>query len=146
METSETLDVRQCPACQYELTLKEQMAKTGKCPACDIYFHKWQAQLRERKAQAAAEAKAAQRAAPPPPPGNPPASFRLTADPVKVATQGLDGVQPVVVVDIHMRFWSMVVFMVKAALAAIPAMIILVVFFMSIGTFLGSLFIGAVAS
>lgn len=33
----------------------------------------------------------------------------------------------VVVVDIKMRFWSMVVFMVKAAIAAIPAMIILAV-------------------
>ena len=31
----------------------------------------------------------------------------------------------VIVVDIRMRFWSMVVFMVKAAIAAIPAMIIL---------------------
>lgn len=32
--------------------------------------------------------------------------------------------QPVVVVDVHMRFWSMVWFMVKAAFAAIPALII----------------------
>ena len=31
---------------------------------------------------------------------------------------------PVVVVDIHMQFWSMVWFMVKATFAAIPALII----------------------
>lgn len=33
----------------------------------------------------------------------------------------------VVVTDIHIPFWSMVVFMVKAAIAAIPAMLILTV-------------------
>ena len=35
--------------------------------------------------------------------------------------------QRVVVTDIHMPFWSMVVFMVKWALASIPAIIILTV-------------------
>ncbi len=35
----------------------------------------------------------------------------------------------VTVVDIQMPFWSMVVFMVKAAIAAIPAIIILSIFF-----------------
>jgi hypothetical protein len=34
----------------------------------------------------------------------------------------------VVVTDIRMPFWSMVVFMVKWAIAAIPAMIILIIF------------------
>jgi hypothetical protein len=34
-------------------------------------------------------------------------------------------VQPVVITDIHMPFWSMVVFMLKWAIAAIPAFIIL---------------------
>ena len=36
-------------------------------------------------------------------------------------------IQRVVVTDIHMPFWSMVVFMVKWALASIPAIIILTV-------------------
>ena len=36
-----------------------------------------------------------------------------------------NNVQRVLVVDIRMSFWSMVVFMVKAAIAAIPALIIL---------------------
>ncbi|MDD9810846.1 MAG: hypothetical protein OXU71_03895 [Gammaproteobacteria bacterium] len=39
--------------------------------------------------------------------------------------------QRVVIVDIRMRFWSMVMFMVKAAIAFIPAMFIL----FAIGTF-----------
>ena len=34
----------------------------------------------------------------------------------------------VVVTDIRMPFWSMVVFMVKWAIAAIPALIILIIF------------------
>ncbi len=33
--------------------------------------------------------------------------------------------QQVVVIDVKMRFWSMVVFMVKWAIASIPALIIL---------------------
>ncbi|WP_447590175.1 hypothetical protein [Aquipseudomonas campi] len=37
------------------------------------------------------------------------------------------GAQPVVVVDVRMSFWSMVFFMVKWALASIPAIIILLV-------------------
>ena len=36
-------------------------------------------------------------------------------------------IQRVVVTDIHMPFWSMVIFMVKWALASIPAIIILTV-------------------
>ena len=35
------------------------------------------------------------------------------------------GVKEVNIVDIKMPFWSMVIFMVKATIAAIPAMIIL---------------------
>ena len=36
-------------------------------------------------------------------------------------------IQRVVVTDIHMPFWSMIIFMVKWALASIPAIIILTV-------------------
>ena len=35
--------------------------------------------------------------------------------------------QEVVVTDIHMRFWSIVFFMVKFSIASIPAMIILMI-------------------
>lgn len=40
-----------------------------------------------------------------------------------------ESVNETVVVDVKMPFWSMVVFMVKWAIAAIPALIILIVFF-----------------
>ncbi len=35
--------------------------------------------------------------------------------------------QPVVVVDIRMKFWSMVIFMIKLAFASIPAAIVITV-------------------
>jgi uncharacterized membrane protein YvbJ len=44
----------------------------------------------------------------------------------------------VTVVDIKMPFWSMVVFMIKWAIAAIPAILILVV----LGTILGTMLVG----
>ncbi|WP_197674163.1 MULTISPECIES: hypothetical protein [unclassified Pseudomonas] len=66
-------------------------------------------------------------------------SFRMAADHVQVATRGLDGVQPVVVVDIQMRFWSMMVFMVKWMLAAIPAFIVFVGIVGMLGAIFGSL-------
>ena len=45
----------------------------------------------------------------------------------------------VVIVDIKMPFWSMVVFMVKAAIAAIPAIIILSVLGVAVMGLLGGL-------
>tara|TARA_R110002033_G_scaffold115955_1_gene160354 strand:+ start:486 stop:1244 length:759 start_codon:yes stop_codon:yes gene_type:complete len=41
--------MKQCPACNYELTLGEQASDEGKCPQCDIYFAKYLA----RQSQAA---------------------------------------------------------------------------------------------
>ena len=46
----------------------------------------------------------------------------------------------VVVVDIKMPFWSMVVFMVKLALASIPAAIILAIIYLIAAAILGGLF------
>jgi hypothetical protein len=48
----------------------------------------------------------------------------------------------VVVVDVKMHFWSMVTFMVKAAIAAIPAMIILAMISAAIAGVLSGLFAG----
>ena len=48
----------------------------------------------------------------------------------------------VTVVDIKMPFWSMVVFMVKWSIAAIPALLILVVLGMILSGFLGGLTAG----
>ena len=50
--------------------------------------------------------------------------------------------QKVSVIDIDMPFMSMVVFITKFTLAAIPAMIIVWVFFAMIGAVLGGLFGG----
>ena len=41
------------------------------------------------------------------------------------------------IVDINMPFWSLVGFMVKAAIAAIPAFIILVMIYMIVGAVIG---------
>jgi hypothetical protein len=48
----------------------------------------------------------------------------------------------VTVVDIKMPFWSMVIFMVKLAIAAIPAILILGALGAILGGFLGVLFGG----
>lgn len=52
-------------------------------------------------------------------------SSRLIADHVDTSLRGLSGVQPVAVVEIQLRFWSMVRFMVMWSLASIPAVFIL---------------------
>jgi len=48
----------------------------------------------------------------------------------------------VVVTDVKIRFWSMVVLMVKWALAAIPAVIILAVIWVAVTAALGMMFDG----
>ena len=48
--------MKQCPACNYELTFDEQAKSDGKCPQCDVYFAKYLA--RQSQAEAAAKAKA----------------------------------------------------------------------------------------
>ena len=45
----------------------------------------------------------------------------------------------VVITDVKIAFWSMVVFMVKMALASIPATIILTIFYFIIAAILGGL-------
>jgi len=51
-------------------------------------------------------------------------------------------INKVSIVDIKMPFWSMVVFMVKAALASIPAFIILTIIFAVLSTIFGGMFSG----
>ena len=48
----------------------------------------------------------------------------------------------VVVIDVRMPFWSMVIFMVKWSIAAIPAILILVVLLAIIGGIFGGMFGG----
>jgi hypothetical protein len=51
-------------------------------------------------------------------------------------------INKVSIVDIKMPFWSMVVFMVKAALASIPAFIILTIIFAALSAIFGGMFHG----
>lgn len=75
----------------------------------------------------------------------PSASVAAVADKPKAAVSahvrsvafGLDGAQPVVVVDVQMRFWSMVMFIIKWALASIPAILILMLIFAGIASIAG---------
>ena len=48
----------------------------------------------------------------------------------------------VVAIDVRMPFWSMVIFMVKWSIAAIPAILILVVLLAIIGGIFGGMFGG----
>lgn len=106
----------QCPACEHQAPQVE-FGEPAKCPSCGVYTQK---ALKVKLAkQLEAEQPARPLAAGQPP--KQPAAFQLMADHVAVATRGLDGVQPVVVVDVQMRFWSMIIFMVKLWLASIPA-------------------------
>jgi hypothetical protein len=50
--------------------------------------------------------------------------------------------QRVIVTDISMEFWSMVVFFVKLAIAAIPALLILVCLGAIVSVFLTGIFVG----
>lgn len=50
--------------------------------------------------------------------------------------------QEVTIVDIKMPFMSMVIFLVKFAIASIPAFIILTFIFMVLGTLFGGIFHG----
>jgi hypothetical protein len=59
--------------------------------------------------------------------------------------QGAAAAQRVVVTDIRMDFWSMVVFMVKWAVASIPAVLILLLVGMIVSS-LGVAILGAIAN
>ena len=114
-----------CPKCKYEPTSQEQLSSKDQCPSCGIFYKKYIDQLKAKIA------------------GEPAVQVAPTIKPApyKPSTQTIDA-QPVVVVDIQMRFWSMVVFMVKWAFAAIPALIIIGV----IITVLSGFFAGVVMS
>lgn len=74
------------------------------------------------------EARAAGQPVPPAPPPPPAPAFQPTPAPVSpppVAKVTLVGPQQVEVVNVNISFWHMVILMVKAAFAAIPALIII---------------------
>jgi len=53
---------------------------------------------------------------------------------------GKNSMNEVIIKDIQMPFWSMVIFMVKWAFAAIPAIIIIAIFVAALAGMLGGLF------
>ncbi len=54
-------------------------------------------------------------------------------------------IEPVKIVDIRMPFWSMVIFMIKWAIASIPAFFILVLLFYFVSFFLAGFLNGLAA-
>lgn len=97
-----------CPACDYEAS-QADFGEQLKCPDCGAFYAK---ALAAKQRAASIDAK--------------PTDVRSNLT-LKTAAPTSAPAQPVIVVDIQMRFWSMVVFMVKWTLAAIPALLILVV-------------------
>lgn len=98
-----------CPNCGYEPTLAEMQHSPDDCVKCGINYQGYARSL-ERRAEEDRDRRA---------------KLAAMAPVVKEAAQAYAGAQPVVVVDIKMGFWSMVIFMVKWAIAAIPALLIL---------------------
>lgn len=103
----------QCPNCGYEPTMAEMQRSPDDCVKCGINYQGFARSL-ERRAEEDRERRA---------------KLAAMAPAVKEAAQAYAGAQPVVVVDIKMGFWSMVIFMVKWAIAAIPALTILALIF-----------------
>jgi hypothetical protein len=87
----------QCEFCRYEFTMKE-LQESAACPRC------------EERRQAEQHRKAAD---------------SIISPHVRKVMNDYRGAQPVVIMDLNMSFNSMVWFMVKWAIAAIPALILL---------------------
>lgn len=114
----------QCPKCNH-IPLAGNQPDPNRCPACGIEYA---AAIRERVQQSQHTRQAAEQ--------------QMSASPaphVKRAIMEHRGAQPVVVLDVNMSFGSMVVFMIKWALAAIPAMLILMLIGFFAVMFLGGL-------
>ncbi|WP_156115018.1 hypothetical protein [Pseudomonas sp. ML96] len=119
----------QCPACKHE-SAAAAFGDPLRCPECGAYYEKAIWHSGDKLDRAAHDRVAAERQVTRPIVGGEHVQ--------KIAGQN-KGAQPVVVVDLHMSFNSMVWFMVKWAIAAIPAMIILAVIGFLIVMLLGGL-------
>ena len=95
----------QCPKCGYQPTDYEHQKSKDQCPECGIYYAKFVAQQKRFESL-----------------GVTPTNQQQAQAQRKVSSSKSG---EVVIVDVRMPFWSMVVFMVKWAFAAIPAMIII---------------------
>lgn len=114
----------QCPKCHYEPTMAEMQRSPNDCVKCGINYEVHARHLAGIAAEKAAEEAAIDARAKEIALERRMATAKL-APGVRRAVEGLEGSQPVVVVDINMGFFSMVKFMVKFAIAAIPAALIL---------------------
>lgn len=117
----------QCPECGHT-PLAGNQPDPSRCPECGLFYHKASElrRAREQKAQEQAASYASEKRA----------AASALSPAVRSAMAEYKGAQPVVVLDVNMSFNSMVVFMIKWAIAAIPALIILSV----IGFFVAALF------
>ncbi|WP_165673010.1 hypothetical protein [Metapseudomonas otitidis] len=111
--------MQQCQKCSYEFTLREIQEK-AQCPKCAEWAaidERAREIVQERRVQTAGRSATVNR-----------------------AMEGMDGARPVVVVDFRMSFGSMVMFMIKWAIASIPALLILfLIGWIAIGVFSGVL-------
>lgn len=129
----------QCPSCNKEASQAE-FGEPLRCPGCGAFYAKALAMKQRKDAEQSAKNQteidhaAAMSAA------RTKGGFLAPSAREHAVTLALNAPQPVVVVDIQMRFWSMVTFMVKWVVAAIPAMLILM-FFVSGLVSLGGVFI-----
>lgn len=123
----------QCSECNY-IPRPEEADDPSRCPKCHVFYHKGLARkLRQVEAElqgAEDELKSLQQAEASPIIKPPVIGYR-----VREAIADYQGATPVVVLDLKMSFFSMIWFMVKWALASIPAFVILV----AIGAFVVSL-------
>lgn len=125
----------QCPNCEYVAT-EEAFGDPAKCPDCGVYYAKALAnKIRKDNAEAARAAEREMATAAPSVVENIRESVkagrarRAEEEAAKLRAKSAALARPVIVVDINMGFWSMVQFMVKWALATIPAALILLLFF-----------------
>lgn len=108
----------QCPKCKYEPTMAEMQRSPEGCVKCGINYQAHASHVEQVKAQRAAEQQANAASSPV----------------VREVSAKYPGAKPVVVVDINMSFGAMVIFMVKWAFAAIPALLIILLLVWGFGS------------
>ena len=116
----------QCPKCGYEPTLTEIQKSPDDCTRCGINYaghSRHVEQVIDQREAAQVENKALGKA----------------SSAIKRAAEGQPNMQDVVLVGLDIGFWSLVQFLVKLALAMIPASIILVIIFWGLKSILSLL-------
>lgn len=128
----------QCPNCEHTNTT-EAFGEPAKCPECGVYYAKALANKNRKESLSASELGVDPAISPK---TEKPSAWNTVAESVKEGRQQRAAeeaaaarrrdpatAQAVVIVDFNMSFGSMVMFMVKWAIAAIPAALILFLLF-----------------